>query len=241
MATKNRDITIGGYKISKEIPLLTVPEHEPFKTYLSLLENQVALIGVKHGQRIATTEEKQIIKNSAELAFQFDPALEHKVWCKITMFGVAPDVESNKLKIEKKTYKAVEQIAETQNWQKSWLNVWLVIEDEAKVTTDPLLQAIASDFKTKYSNLIDLNENTRILTNVDPEQIVLPETSLADAIAKASAEQKRISLKAEVRNISDSTIPETSEKKDCIMFLENATPQLPNRKLLNISAYAGRT
>lgn len=239
--TKSRDIVAGGWKLG-EVKLLSIREAEPFKTYLSLMKNHLALIAIKSGQREATNLEKETIHESAQnFNFEFNPSVQHKIWCKINLFSVYPDRENRFLKVEKKTYKALERITPSESWQQDWLVTWLVIDDESSLTTDPLLRSIVAIFGVKYSNLIQINEQ-RMLTIVNPEQVVLPETTLIKAIVNAESEQKRIDLKAEVRKIEGESVSRTPERKDCVLYLKNDRYQLPiDRKVLNISAYVSRT
>ena len=240
--SKNRNIVIGGYKNFSELALLTIRESEAFKTYLSLIKGSVSLVTIKHGQRKATDMEKQVIKEQAQnLNFKFDPNVEHKVWCKISLFAIAPDPENSDLKVEKKIYKALERIDPSENWQQDWLATWLVIDDESNLTADPLLKSIVATFGVKYSNLIQIN-NQKLLTIVDPEQLVLPETTLIKVIANAGGDQKRVELKAEVRKTESESVSQSPERKDCVTYLKDDQYQLPiDKKILNISAYVGRT
>ena len=239
---KVRDIVVGGYKDAGEKELLTIRESEPFRSYLTLFKNRVSIVAIKHGQREAKASEKLIIKEQAQnLNFEFDPGANHKIWCKLSVFAIAPDPERSEVKVEKKSYKALERIDASENWQQDWLATWLVIDDESNLTADPLLRSIITSFGVKYSNLIQTN-NQRMLAIVDPEQVVLPEITLINAIVNAGGDEKRIELQAEVRKIEEESVSRSPDKKDCVIYLKDDKYQLPiDRKTLNISAYVGRT
>lgn len=142
---KLRDVYAGGFKFAPP-KLMTLNESEEYEGYITLLEDGITLIAIKHGQRRATPAEQRKLQTELDLFKQFNiniAASPIKIWCKISFFTAFDDNEEEKVIVNKQVVRTTEPFPERKDWQKEWVHRWIVypIEGDNLPKPQPAIQA----------------------------------------------------------------------------------------------------
>lgn len=241
---KNRNIYFDGFR-GDPIKLLTIREQESFKTYITLKDKNTAIATIKHGQKDATQTHKTAIKNlyNNSFDFEFDPEAPQKVWCKISIFCIKRNEETGTSEVQKKVYKTLELIDQTDDWQREWATCWLVFDDDSKLTQDKTKQALIRKYSLESINLQTFESENKPpqCLRIDLEQNIESEI-LRNYIPRSQNDESPNKIKLEIREIPQSnptiTIPEQFTTEEAYFYGGNYLSG--ERKLLVASSFFER-